>query len=200
MKALEKDRTRRYETANDFAADVMRHLNNQPVEACPPSRLYHLQKFVRRNRSRIAALGLIGVLGLALAVAVGRQSAGTGRTAGRDGERGDPGARRGGTRDAAGEVAGCDGGGESGRGPPRSRRRRRRATAALPQAERRPGDGVAAGRDSPGDVGRQGRPLRYRPGRPPVRRGLSRLRHRRGIAGARRRREQDAGRVRFGRN
>jgi serine/threonine protein kinase/tetratricopeptide (TPR) repeat protein len=74
MKALEKDRTRRYETANDFAADVMRHLTDQPVEACPPSRLYHLQKFVRRHRSRIAALGLIGVLGLALAVAVGWQS------------------------------------------------------------------------------------------------------------------------------
>jgi probable HAF family extracellular repeat protein len=70
MKALEKDRTRRYETANDFAADVMRHLNNQPVQACPPSRLYHLQKFLRRNRSRITALGLIGVLGLALAFGV----------------------------------------------------------------------------------------------------------------------------------
>ena len=37
MKALEKDRTRRYETANDFAADVMRYLTDQPVEACPPS-------------------------------------------------------------------------------------------------------------------------------------------------------------------
>ena len=37
MKALEKDRRRRYETANDFAADVMRHLTDQPVEACPPS-------------------------------------------------------------------------------------------------------------------------------------------------------------------
>ncbi len=74
MKALEKDRTRRYETANDFAADVMRHLANQPVEACPPSRVYHLQKFVRRNQSRIAALGLVGVLGVALAVAVGWQA------------------------------------------------------------------------------------------------------------------------------
>jgi probable HAF family extracellular repeat protein len=74
MKSLEKDRTRRYETANDFAADVMRHLNNQPVEACPPSRLYHLQKFVRRNRSRIAATGLFGVLGLTIAIGVIRQS------------------------------------------------------------------------------------------------------------------------------
>jgi serine/threonine protein kinase/tetratricopeptide (TPR) repeat protein len=74
MKALEKDRTRRYETASDFADDVIRHLNNQPVEAGPPSRLYHLRKFVRRNRSRIAAAGLFGVLGLALAVAIGRQT------------------------------------------------------------------------------------------------------------------------------
>jgi probable HAF family extracellular repeat protein len=74
MKALEKDRRRRYETANDLAADVMRHLNNQPVEACPPSRFYHLQTFLRRHRSRLAALGVIGVLGVALAVAVGWQA------------------------------------------------------------------------------------------------------------------------------
>ena len=42
MKALEKDRRRRYETANDFAADVMRYLTDQPVEACPPSVRYRL--------------------------------------------------------------------------------------------------------------------------------------------------------------
>ena len=42
MKALEKDRRRRYETANDFAADVMRYLTDQPVEACPPSARYRL--------------------------------------------------------------------------------------------------------------------------------------------------------------
>jgi probable HAF family extracellular repeat protein len=71
---LEKDRTRRYETANDFADDVNRYLNNQPVEAGPPSRLYHLRKFVRRNRSRIAAAGLFGVLGLTIAVGVVRWS------------------------------------------------------------------------------------------------------------------------------
>src|SRR5262249_23124750 len=40
MKALEKDRRRRYETANDFASDVMRNLTDQPVEACPPSAWY----------------------------------------------------------------------------------------------------------------------------------------------------------------
>ena len=43
MKALEKDRHRRYETASDFAADVMRYLTDQPVEACPPSAWYRLR-------------------------------------------------------------------------------------------------------------------------------------------------------------
>ena len=61
MKALEKDRNRRYETANDFAADVMRYLTDEPVEACPPSAGYRLRKFVRRNKGPVAA-------GLALAV------------------------------------------------------------------------------------------------------------------------------------
>src|SRR5262249_35093860 len=44
MKALEKDRRRRYETANDFAADVMRYLTDNPVEACPPSAWYRFTK------------------------------------------------------------------------------------------------------------------------------------------------------------
>ena len=42
MKALEKDRNRRYETANGFAADVQRYLNDEPVLACPPSAWYRL--------------------------------------------------------------------------------------------------------------------------------------------------------------
>ena len=50
MKALEKDRRRRYETANGLAMDVRRYLNNEPVNARPPSRLYRLQKLVRRNK------------------------------------------------------------------------------------------------------------------------------------------------------
>jgi serine/threonine protein kinase len=54
MKALEKDRRRRYETANDFASDVMRYLSDQPVEACPPSAWYRLRKFARRNRVAIS--------------------------------------------------------------------------------------------------------------------------------------------------
>ena len=50
MKCLEKDRTRRYETANGLATDLKRHLNNEPVIARPPSQLYRFQKLVRRNK------------------------------------------------------------------------------------------------------------------------------------------------------
>ncbi len=65
MKALEKDRTRRYETANALAMDLQRHLDNEPVTACPPSRWYEFQKSVRRHKFGFAAAaGLIMVLGL----------------------------------------------------------------------------------------------------------------------------------------
>jgi hypothetical protein len=50
MKALEKERARRYETANGLAVDIQRHLGNEPVLARPPRRLYRLQKLVRRNK------------------------------------------------------------------------------------------------------------------------------------------------------
>ena len=50
MKCLEKDRTRRYETANGLAMDIQRHLNNEPVVARPPSAAYRFQKLVRRNK------------------------------------------------------------------------------------------------------------------------------------------------------
>jgi serine/threonine protein kinase len=50
MKALEKDRKRRYETANGLAMDIQRYLGNEPVVARPPSRLYRFQKLVRRNK------------------------------------------------------------------------------------------------------------------------------------------------------
>src|SRR5262249_57806749 len=49
MKALEKDRARRYETASAFAADVQCYLKDEPVEACPPSAWYRFRKFARRN-------------------------------------------------------------------------------------------------------------------------------------------------------
>jgi eukaryotic-like serine/threonine-protein kinase len=65
MKALEKDRNRRYETTNGFAMDVQRHLAGEPVLAAPASQWYRLRKFVRRHR---AALWTTGVVALALLV------------------------------------------------------------------------------------------------------------------------------------
>lgn len=62
MKALEKDRKRRYETANDFAADVLNYLADRPVEACPPSSFYRLRKFVGRNRSTLLAASLAAAM------------------------------------------------------------------------------------------------------------------------------------------
>ncbi len=59
MKCLEKDRTRRYETANGLAADVRRHLKDEPVIAGPPSARYRLRKFTRRNRGQVVAAGII---------------------------------------------------------------------------------------------------------------------------------------------
>jgi tetratricopeptide (TPR) repeat protein len=56
MRALEKDRTRRYQTANALAMDIRRHLNSEPVLAGPPSATYRARKFVRRHRLAVAAL------------------------------------------------------------------------------------------------------------------------------------------------
>jgi tetratricopeptide (TPR) repeat protein len=67
MKALEKDRNRRYETVSAFAADVQRYLHDEPVHACPPSAWYRFGKFARRNRAALlalaAALTLLVVVG-----------------------------------------------------------------------------------------------------------------------------------------
>jgi serine/threonine protein kinase/Tfp pilus assembly protein PilF len=68
MKALEKDRNRRYETANGFAIDVQRFLNDEPVQACPPSMAYRLRKFTRRNKRALVAAC---VLFVALLIVVG---------------------------------------------------------------------------------------------------------------------------------
>jgi WD40 repeat protein/serine/threonine protein kinase len=68
MKALEKDRVRRYETANGFAADVQRYLADEPVHARPPSAGYRLRKLVRRNRGAAAAAALV-LLALVVGVA-----------------------------------------------------------------------------------------------------------------------------------
>ena len=59
MKSLEKDRARRYETANGFAADIQRYLDNEAVVACPPSATYQLRKFARRNKTLLATASLI---------------------------------------------------------------------------------------------------------------------------------------------
>ncbi|HXJ61992.1 MAG TPA: serine/threonine-protein kinase [Verrucomicrobiae bacterium] len=67
MKCLEKDRARRYETANGLAVDIERHLNNEPVTASPPGRLYRFQKLVRRNKvaaTATAVVALVLVLGV----------------------------------------------------------------------------------------------------------------------------------------
>jgi serine/threonine protein kinase len=71
MKCLEKDRSRRYETSNGLAQDVERYLKNEPVVACPPSKLYRLKKLASRHR--MAVFALIFVLmalagGVALAI------------------------------------------------------------------------------------------------------------------------------------
>jgi serine/threonine protein kinase len=73
MKALEKDRNRRYETANGFARDIQRYLADEPVLAGPPSASYRLRKFVRRNKGRVvatAALVLAVIVGVVAVVAV----------------------------------------------------------------------------------------------------------------------------------
>jgi WD40 repeat protein/serine/threonine protein kinase len=56
MKTLEKDRTRRYETASELAMDIQRHLSNEPVEASPPSTLYRFRKLVQKHRRTVAAV------------------------------------------------------------------------------------------------------------------------------------------------
>ena len=59
MKALEKDRTRRYETASGFARDIQRYMDDEVVEARPPSTGYRIGKFVRRHRGQVIAAGLV---------------------------------------------------------------------------------------------------------------------------------------------
>jgi serine/threonine protein kinase/tetratricopeptide (TPR) repeat protein len=62
MKTLEKDRNRRYETANGFATDVQRYLHDEPVQACPPSARYRLLKFARRNRVAMMTTGFVALV------------------------------------------------------------------------------------------------------------------------------------------
>ncbi len=81
LKAMEKDRMRRYASAGELAADIRRHLANEPVAAGPPSRLYRMRKYVRRHRALVTGLTavllvfLAGVAGVVIfAVKADRQA------------------------------------------------------------------------------------------------------------------------------
>jgi serine/threonine protein kinase/Flp pilus assembly protein TadD len=82
MKALEKERSRRYESASAFAADVQRYLADEPVQACPPSAWYRFRKLARRNKRAFVATAalalavLLGVVGLAASNVMIRQEQG----------------------------------------------------------------------------------------------------------------------------
>ena len=79
MKALEKDRNRRYETANDLAMDLQRYLDGEPVSAHPPSATYRLRKFVRRHRglvigaSVVAGTVFLGLLAVILTLSLSNE-------------------------------------------------------------------------------------------------------------------------------
>jgi len=74
MKALEKDRSRRYETANGLAMDIRRYLSGEAVVAAPPSAVYRLRKFVRRNKATVAAGAAVAAALLAGVVAFAWQA------------------------------------------------------------------------------------------------------------------------------
>jgi serine/threonine protein kinase/WD40 repeat protein len=82
MKALEKDRARRYETATSLAQDIQRHLRAEPVSAAAPSPTYRIAKFVRRNRASVAVVSVVAAT-LLTATVVSLQSAAVARKAGR---------------------------------------------------------------------------------------------------------------------
>jgi serine/threonine protein kinase/tetratricopeptide (TPR) repeat protein/Flp pilus assembly protein TadD len=71
MRALEKDRTRRYATANSFGADVQRYLHDKPVHACPPSAAYRFQKFARRNMAVLTFLSAAVLTLVAVSIGAG---------------------------------------------------------------------------------------------------------------------------------
>ena len=75
LKAMEKDRTRRYASSSELAADIERHLRNEPVAACPPTSLYRVRKFVRRHRmgAGVAAAAVVVLIAFAATMAVQAQ-------------------------------------------------------------------------------------------------------------------------------
>ena len=68
MKALDKERSRRYETANGLARDIDRYLSDEAVDACPPTAAYRFQKFVKRNRGQVIAASMV-LLALVIGIA-----------------------------------------------------------------------------------------------------------------------------------
>jgi hypothetical protein len=71
MKALEKDRNRRYETANGLALDIQRYLTDEPVQACPPSAWYRFGKFARRNKGRLVVVACVVLAVTVMAGSIG---------------------------------------------------------------------------------------------------------------------------------
>ena len=71
MRALDKDRNRRYESASAFAADVERYLQDEPVLACPPSAWYRFRKFARRNKAALATASVVALVVLVTAAVSG---------------------------------------------------------------------------------------------------------------------------------
>ena len=89
MKCLEKDRTRRYATANGLARDIERYLNEEPVEAGPPGAGYKFRKFLRRNRGPVLAstLLLVSLVAGVVGTSIGLVRAERGQQAARDEKR-----------------------------------------------------------------------------------------------------------------
>jgi tetratricopeptide (TPR) repeat protein len=92
MRAMEKDRTRRYDSAGGLAADVQRHLSGEAVEAAPPSATYRARKFIRRRKGLVLAVGAvslalaIGLLGTSISLRHAIEASRAERAA-REGER-----------------------------------------------------------------------------------------------------------------
>jgi WD40 repeat protein/serine/threonine protein kinase len=90
MKALDKDRSRRYATANGLARDIERHLQNEPVEACPPSPWYKLRKFAGKHRTLLgagAAFALLLTAGIIVTTWLAVRATQAEQTAGRERDR-----------------------------------------------------------------------------------------------------------------
>lgn len=88
MKALEKDRARRYETAAALSRDLERYLHGEPVEACPPSAIYRFKKFVGKHRGKVLAVAsiLVALVAGAIGTTVGFVRANRARSAAEESE------------------------------------------------------------------------------------------------------------------